>query len=147
MRFKTGSAEQTQDVAALMVRELRSGAPRPLVIGMLGDLGSGKTTFIQGFAAALGIGRRLLSPTFLIMRSYRLPHAVAGYERLFHLDAYRLRRRDETEVLGLSDILHDPKNIIFIEWAGNIKSALPQNTIWMKFDHGRHEHERCIEVK
>jgi tRNA threonylcarbamoyladenosine biosynthesis protein TsaE len=146
MRFKTESDKETRGVAALMVRELRRGAPHPFVIGLSGELGSGKTTFTQGFAVALGVKRRLLSPTFLIMRSYHLPRAVAGYDKIFHLDAYRLRHRSETDVLGLAEILRDPKNIILIEWVENINGALPKNSIAIHFEHGKKENERFIQL-
>ncbi len=146
MRLKTESDKETRGVAALMVRELKRGAPHPMVIGLSGELGSGKTTFTQGFAAALGVKRRLLSPTFLIMRSYRLPRAVAGYNKMFHLDAYRLHHRSETEVLGLADILRDPKNIVLIEWAENIKGTLPKNSIAIHFEHRKKENERIIRI-
>ncbi len=146
MRLRTQSAQETRALAALMVKELRRGAPHPLVIGLTGELGSGKTTFIQGFAAALGVRRPLPSPTFLIMRSYPLPRPVAGYQKLFHLDAYRLRRHSETKVLGLTDILRDPTNIVLIEWAKNIRSALPKNIITIHCAHGQKENERFIRI-
>lgn len=147
MKYRTDSAEKTRSIAAALAATLDGRSPHPLVIGLDGDLGSGKTTFIQGFARAIGIKRRLLSPTFLLMRSYPIPKPLARYGRLYHLDAYRFKRAEETESVALKDVLRDPRNIVIIEWAGNIKSVLPRDAIRMKFEHGRHEHERYIEVK
>lgn len=145
--IQTGSAEETRATAAVLAKTLASGDPHPFIIGLSGDLGSGKTTFIQGFARALGIKRRLLSPTFLIMRSYRLPRARAGYRTLFHLDAYRLQHGRETAALGFQKVVRDPANIVLVEWAGNIGAALPKNSIWIDFKHGRRENERFISLR
>ncbi len=159
MRLKTSSAEKTQAVAALLAKELDAKAPHPFVVGLSGELGSGKTTFIQGFARALGIKRRLLSPTFLLMRSYKLPRlrgrshsgevkarTSASYRTLFHLDAYRLRHAGETEALKFKEVLRDPRNIVLIEWAENIRGALPRGAIRMRFTHGRKTDERSITI-
>ncbi len=147
MSIQTNSAEETRKVAAVLAAELDKRAPHPLIIALDGDLGSGKTTFIQRLARALGIKRRLLSPTFLLMRSYPIPKPLAGYHKLYHLDAYRFKRAQETETIALQNVLCDSQNIILIEWAGNIKKALPKNSIWMKFEHGRRENERIISLR
>lgn len=141
---KTESAVETRALAAVFAKTLDAKAPHPLIVALEGELGSGKTTFIQGLASALGVKKRLLSPTFLLMRSYPLPRARSGYRKLYHLDAYRFRRAEETETIALQDILREPGNIVLIEWAGNIRGALPKNAVKIEFRHGRTENERMI---
>lgn len=99
----------------------------------MGDLGAGKTTFVQGLAEGLGIKERILSPTFILMREYG---------NLYHVDLYRLEEGIDEEVrnLGLTDIWGKKDNIVIIEWAEKITDLLPENTIWMNFeilDEGR----------
>lgn len=137
--FKTLSAAGTKKLAKLLAQKLNRST-----IALTGDLGAGKTTFIQGFANGLGIKRSLLSPTFLIIRSYRLK--TKNYKLLYHIDCYRLKKPAELTTLGFKGILADPKNIILIEWAEKIKKLLPKNTLWLKFSHGQKENERIIEI-
>lgn len=113
------------------------------VVALVGDLGAGKTAFTQGFAKALGITRRLPSPTFLIFRNY--PLEVIGYKFLYHVDAYRIDDAGELDVLDFDKILADPKNIVLVEWADKIKEILPKDSIWLEFSHGKKEGERHID--
>lgn len=120
-----------------------------VVLALHGDLGAGKTTFTQGFAKALGIKRRLISPTFVIMRRYNIPAGKnrgrsTQFKNLYHLDAYRLKKPDALEMLGFKKILADRTAIILIEWPENVKKLLPKNSIWLKFRHGKKENERVI---
>jgi tRNA threonylcarbamoyladenosine biosynthesis protein TsaE len=124
-------------------------------MALTGELGSGKTTFIQGFAKGLGISNRIISPTFIIMRSYRLPtshqHACAGrplaFSQFYHLDLYRLEKDIGMEVinLGVDDIWKNPDNIIVIEWAEKIKDLIPKNAVWVEFNN-LEENRRRIKI-
>ena len=114
------------------------------MVALSGELGSGKTTFTQGFAEGLGITSRILSPTFILMRFYELE----GWGRSFyHIDLYRLEAgiREEMANLGIFDIFGDPNNIVLIEWAEKAEGLLPENTVWVKFDR-INENERKITV-
>jgi tRNA threonylcarbamoyladenosine biosynthesis protein TsaE len=116
------------------------------IITLHGDLGAGKTTFTQGFARALGIKRRLISPTFVIMRRYPIP-ARRKFKNLYHIDAYRLKNPDGLETLGLAAIFSDPAAIVLIEWPENIKKLLKsrtKETIRLTFEYGKKENERRI---
>jgi tRNA threonylcarbamoyladenosine biosynthesis protein TsaE len=118
-----------------------------LVIALQGDLGAGKTTFVQGFLKGLGIKKRATSPTFIIMRRYKIPSPAAnGHSHLHHMDAYRLRTPKDVGPLGFKKILADPKNIVLIEWPENIKGALPRGTKRIVFKHGQKENERLIKL-
>ena len=114
-----------------------------LVFALQGDLGAGKTTFTQGFLSGLGIRKRSGSPTFIIFRKF-IVHS-AWYQSVYHVDAYRLKKPRELAVLGFKEMLSNPRNIVLIEWAENIKSVLPKGTIWLRFAHGKNENERILK--
>ncbi len=123
----TKNAEETKSLGRKIASELTI-SHQPLIIALTGDLGSGKTTFTQGFAEGLGIKDRVISPTFILMRKY---------QNFYHLDLYRLETEIEKEMenLGITDIWKDEKNVMIIEWAEKIKNLLPKETIWIKFEN------------
>jgi len=122
----TKSDQETKKLAGEMAQEImeRSNS-EAFVVGLEGDLGSGKTTFIQGIAQGLGIKDKITSPTFVIMKKYNF---------LYHIDCYRIESDDLLE-LGFKEIISQPGNIIMIEWAERVKDVLPENTIWIKFEY------------
>lgn len=114
--FITQSNLETQKLAGKLAKNFKSG-----VIALSGDLGAGKTTFVQGFAKGLGIKDKIISPTFVLIRQHR---------QLYHVDLYRI---DNFKELGLEELFSDKNNIVLIEWAEKIKNLLPKNTIWIHF--------------
>ena len=94
------------------------------VIGLEGELGGGKTTFIQGLAKGLGVKEKILSPTFVIMKKFN---------NFYHIDCYRTQESKELLNLGFKEIISNPENIVAVEWADKIKKIMPKNTIWIKF--------------
>lgn len=125
--FFTSSPSQTQKAGRFLAEEIlkRKSAEKATVIGLVGDLGGGKTTFLQGLAKGLRIKERVLSPTFIIMR--RL-------DNFYHVDCYRLQKPQELLSLGFKKIVADPKNIVAVEWADRVRSIMPPGTIWLEFD-------------
>lgn len=115
--IKTTSAAETQDFGAEFAKRLSPG----VVVCLYGDLGAGKTTLVQGIARGLGIKKRLISPTFILVRRYKLS---IGY--LYHIDLYRLQNVDEVKAIGIEELLADPTNILLIEWPERIESLLPK---------------------
>ncbi|GAI22799.1 unnamed protein product, partial [marine sediment metagenome] len=97
-----------------------------------GDLGGGKTTFLQGFAKGLGIKEKILSPTFIILRKFLIPKSQ--FLNFFHIDCYRISRPKEILDLGFKEIISNSKNIVTIEWAERIQKILPKETIILKFE-------------
>ena len=144
----TTSSQETQKIAMNLANQILKMKPRPrskaFLIGLEGDLGGGKTTFTQGFMRGLGIRKKVLSPTFLIMKRFAIPNSE--FSNCYHLDCYRLKKPKEILDLGFKEIIQDPKNIVIIEWAEKIKGLLPLNTVWINFDF-INEAKRKITIK
>lgn len=134
MEKVTESSEETKEFAREFVKNLT----RPAILALYGNLGSGKTTFIQGLARGLGIEKRILSPTFVFIRSYDInDKRFATRDKpshFHHVDLYRLDSEKDVEAVGLSEILNDKNSIVAIEWPEKIESLLPQSTIKIKLD-------------
>jgi tRNA threonylcarbamoyladenosine biosynthesis protein TsaE len=101
------------------------------IIALIGDLGSGKTTFTQGFAQALGLHDKISSPTFTLIKQHQLPNLD---RTLYHLDLYRLEKVNLGE-LGLLDLFQQKDDIVLIEWAEKLGTQLPKNAIIINFKH------------
>lgn len=123
-------------------KQARGGRRQAAIFALTGELGSGKTTFTQGFFGGLGVKKRVSSPTFVLIRSYSL--RLTTYNLAYHIDCYRLRKPKELLDLGFQEILVDPRNIVVIEWAGKVRRYLPKSAVWVKFEHGKRENERSI---
>ena len=124
---------------------------RATVLALRGDLGAGKTTFVQGFMKALGVKHRITSPTFVIFRKYPLKSHVSNVARqmfnnAYHFDLYRIHKPKELLDLGFQKILKDPHAIVLIEWPERVKKILPKNIILLNFKHGKNEKERIINI-
>lgn len=102
----------------------------PLVVGIVGELGAGKTTFVQGFARALGVKEKIVSPSFVVMRAFRLG-GRKKFRHLIHIDCWRLKNSKEIKELGFSKLAEDRGAVILIEWADRIKNILPFHTVWI----------------
>lgn len=121
-------------LGGLTARRLDSKTAK--ILALTGDLGSGKTTFTQGFAKGLGIKQGIISPTFILLRIYKIPDTGYQIRNLYHLDLYRLEKNIEEEVrnLGIEEIWQNSKNIVLIEWAEKIKDMIPKEAKWIKFE-------------
>lgn len=149
--LRTKSDRETQAAAALLARECLRGSGRTaLVLGLIGDLGGGKTTFTAGFAKGLGVKKRITSPTFVLMKKFlisnrRLP--IAGRKFFIHIDAYRLKSARELAALGWKELVWNPENIIVVEWADKIKRLLPKGALILKFKYLRENTREIIIFK
>lgn len=119
----TQSAEETIAIGQRYAHRLQAGDCLVLV----GDLGAGKTTFIQGLAAGLGVTASVNSPTYLIVQEYD------GQVPLFHVDAYRLHGTGELEDIGFDEYLN-AGGIVAVEWGDRVPEALPKNSRWIVFE-------------
>ncbi len=130
----------------LIQRRSKNGSNQAaLVVTLQGDLGTGKTTFVQGFLRGLGLKKRAQSPTFIIMRRHALKRSK--FKNVFHVDAYRLKSARHLAALGFREILSDPQNIVLIEWPERAKGILPASAVRVAFRHGKTEHLRTIIIK
>ncbi|NPV55653.1 MAG: tRNA (adenosine(37)-N6)-threonylcarbamoyltransferase complex ATPase subunit type 1 TsaE [Anaerolineae bacterium] len=121
LEFFSRSPEQTRRLGARMGALLKPGD----TLCLQGDLGSGKTTLVQGLAQGWGSLDAVTSPTFVLVNVYR---RVSG-ESLFHLDAYRLEDAREAEDLDIDWMLAE--GALVVEWAGRIQAALPDDGLWV----------------
>ena len=146
----TTRAVKTKRLAyALAKKILKNRHQKPaIIIALSGNLGSGKTTFVQGFAKELGIKEIPKSPTFILMQIFPIPPKSYKLKAksLIHIDAYRLEKPKELIHLGLKEILRDPHNIVIIEWAEKVKALLPKDAIWISFRHAGKD-KRHIAIK
>jgi tRNA threonylcarbamoyladenosine biosynthesis protein TsaE len=108
-----------------------SGEPKAVVLGLQGNLGGGKTTFLQGFAKGLGIKEKILSPTFVVLKYFKI--TKSKFKKFYHIDCYRLKNENDILELGFEGIISNPENIVAIEWPEKIKKVLPKDTIYIKF--------------
>ncbi len=111
------------DEAKQLLAELTPQTDRATLVTLSGELGAGKTTLVQQLAAHLGVREPVTSPTFVLAKVYTLPEGP--YERLVHIDAYRLSSGNELTPLGFSKLMEDPKNLIVLEWPEQVKDTLP----------------------
>jgi len=119
--FISRSTEQTRRLGMRLGALLRSGD----VICLAGELGSGKTTLVQGIASGWGSLDQVTSPTFVLVNVYR----GADGQRLYHLDAYRLKDANEAEDLDMDLMLEG--GLLVVEWAERIREALPPEHLWV----------------
>jgi len=116
-----GSAQETRDLGKKFAGSLKPGD----VIALFGQLGSGKTTFIQGLSKGLGIDNFVTSPSFVIINEYPLNNR-GQKTSFFHIDLYRMDSAGEIEDLGITDLFND-RSIVAIEWAEKAGMLLPEN--------------------
>ena len=128
------SAEATRALAAEMARCANPGA----VVALSGDLGAGKTCFIQGLAAGLGVEGPVTSPTFIMIAEH------AGRLPLYHVDLYRTESLEEIRRLGLEELLDGP-GVTAIEWAEKAELLLPLRAVHVHIE-GAGDEPRTIEI-
>ena len=136
MDFFSRSPEQTRRIGMRVGGALQTGD----VICLQGELGAGKTTFVQGLARGWGSLDPVSSPTFILVNVYRR----ADQSQLFHMDAYRLDSIPEAEELDLDSMLAD--GALVIEWPEQVAGLIPTERLWIKLEHVDDE-EREMKFK
>jgi tRNA threonylcarbamoyladenosine biosynthesis protein TsaE len=125
---------------------------KALILALTGDLGGGKTTFLKGFAKGLGIKEKILSPTFILMKKFKICANSCSnsckFVNFYHIDCYRIENPKEILDLGFKEIVNNPKNIVAIEWANKIKKIIPKRAIQINFElKSKKERKICIFKK
>ena len=136
--------EGMNEEAARFARGLTSRTDGATLVTLSGDLGAGKTAFVKGVAKALGVTEHVTSPTFVIMKIY--PLEDQKFDRLVHIDAYRLKGEHHLKVLGWEELIAHPKSLIFMEWPEQAADAIPKSALAIHFRYSG-EDEREIEYK
>jgi len=148
----TQSFKETQKLGQELAEKLIPGQ----IICLSGDLGSGKTTFVQGILKELGIERPYTSPTFVIMKEYKKKNTKRKkqstnksqktnlqVQNIYHVDAYRIKEKDILN-LGWEEIINQPDNLIVVEWAERIKKIIPANAQWINFSWEGKEKRKIV---
>jgi tRNA threonylcarbamoyladenosine biosynthesis protein TsaE len=132
----TTSVDATRDLGSAVAGLARPGD----VVVLAGDLGAGKTAFVQGFGRALGVTERITSPTFTLV------HVYEGRLPIHHLDVYRLEQMHEALDLGLAEMLDDG-GVVLIEWGDEILSVLPSDLLEVRLTLGVADDDRTIVLR
>ena len=136
MRARTKSVDDTRALAAEVAALARPGD----LILLAGDLGTGKTAFVQGFARGLGVVEPVTSPAFVLVRSYE------GRIPMVHLDVYRLDYLQELVDLGIAEML-DGEVVTLIEWGDVVAPALPADFLEVRLELGETDDDRLLQIR
>ena len=128
MKVITKSEKETYNFAKKYAAKLKGGE----VLGLMGDLGAGKTAFTKGLAAGLGIKNTITSPTFVLMKNYHIK-GNDNIRHLAHIDAYRLNGGEQLADIGAEDYFGEPDCVTVIEWADRVRDIWPKNLIKIEF--------------
>ena len=127
---EVGDLEAVAETVCTKVSE--QPADTAVVLALHGELGAGKTTFMQVLARQLGVTEVVTSPTFVVMKQYEATREVKA---LVHIDAYRIEDEDEMRPLGFTELLKARGTLICIEWAERIQNLLPKDALHLTFKH------------
>ncbi len=136
VRARTSSVEETRQLGAALAPLARPGD----VIVLAGDLGAGKTAFVQGFGRGLGVAERITSPTFTLV------HVYEGALPVHHLDVYRLDQLGEALDLGLAEML-DEGGVVLVEWGDAILPVLPHDLLEVQLTFGAGDDDRDLTLR
>lgn len=133
----TKSIEETQKFAQEFAGKLKPGN----IIALYGELGAGKTIFVQGLAKGLGFRGKVFSPTFIFMRPYKISDQTSDIRDqgskikiLYHIDLYRLEGIMDLKNIGVEEFISEKDAVSAIEWAEKIEHLLPKNVIKIKIE-------------
>lgn len=153
MNFVSYNEQQTIKIAKEFAKSLKGGE----IICLIGELGTGKTTFTKGLAKGLGVKKSIRSPSFVLIKSYLIPQLSQKLNtkdqrlkikyQIFHIDLYRIKKLQELINLGVLEYFNQPNIITIIEWADKIKKILPKKRTEIKIKFGKKEGERKIIIQ
>lgn len=133
-QYQTFSEKETKNLAEKLAKKTSHG-----VVALTGEMGAGKTIFVQGFAKGLGIKEKIISPTFVLIRQHKIPGTK---KTLYHIDLYRLKKAEDLQDLGLEEIISNPNNLVLVEWAEKLDKLLLKDAV--KINIGKEGGQRRI---
>ncbi len=135
-KYSSYNSKVTEKIGKKIAATLKGGE----TLALIGDLGSGKTTFVKGLARGLGVKNKITSPTFVLFKPYQTKHKKIKW--LIHADCYRVQGQEMLKI-GLAEYLHQPDTVVIVEWAEKLR-IFPPRTIKIYFNHGKSDKERII---
>ena len=131
MEHILNNLDETKEFATQFISALTRNNATATVVGLSGDLGSGKTAFVKIAAQVLGVTEEVLSPTFVLAKFY--PLSGKEWDELIHIDAYRIEDENELHVLRFEEMLNNPKKLLFIEWPEQLGKHYPLFASTLRF--------------
>ncbi|MDX1535246.1 MAG: tRNA (adenosine(37)-N6)-threonylcarbamoyltransferase complex ATPase subunit type 1 TsaE [Candidatus Spechtbacterales bacterium] len=145
--FFSKSPEDTKEIAKKIIEKIPN-TKKAKILALTGDLGAGKTNFTQGVGEFLGVKRTITSPTFVLMKKYKVDQEDQKYSNFFHLDCYRIHSKEELLDLGWSEMITKHENLILLEWGERVKDILPEDTVWVIIDtKGKNKRKITVILK
>lgn len=141
--LRTAGPDDTRALASAVARHCRRGD----VISLTGELGAGKTAFVQGAAAALGVRQRVTSPTFMLVRPYQAARTPDRQPlTVVHVDVYRLDGLQDVVELG-EDVIMGSDQVTFVEWGDAVDALLPSDRLEVELLLGQGDDEREVHLR
>lgn len=141
--FISKSQDETIEIGKTYASELSPGS----VLGLKGNLGTGKTQFVKGITSYFRISEIVNSPTFLIVNEYLANENLFKGLKIFHFDLYRINNPEELAIIGFDEYIKDKNSISLIEWSDIAEKYLKRHIKTVTFRYGENENERIIETE
>lgn len=125
--------EALESEAGAFVSDLTLKRAEATLVTLSGELGAGKTTFVQVLGRSLGVKEPITSPTFVLAKHYELPEE-GTFSRLVHIDAYRLKDGTELKALNFAETMNNPQTLILLEWPEMVADALPKADVAIRLE-------------
>ncbi len=138
MKDKVLTFKEIDDIAVKIAENLKNGG----VLGLIGDLGTGKTTFTKMMCRELGIDGNIKSPTFTYVIEY-----LSGTMNIYHFDVYRITDPEEVYEIGFEDYIGEENSVVIVEWADNIIEEMPKETVYVEIGHNDEESRKVSIYK
>ncbi|MFA5926983.1 MAG: tRNA (adenosine(37)-N6)-threonylcarbamoyltransferase complex ATPase subunit type 1 TsaE [Patescibacteria group bacterium] len=131
MEYISHNEKETYALADKIAKASHAGD----IFALSGDLGSGKTTFVKAFAKSMNVGQPITSPTFVLIKTYKIAEERIEANVLVHVDAYRLQGESDVEAIGLHEFMQRKDTIVLIEWPERVEGSLPDKTKHISFEY------------
>lgn len=138
MKKRILNFKEMDRLASKVAESLENGG----VLGLIGNLGTGKTTFTKRICKYFGITENVKSPTFTYVIEY-----TSGIRPVYHFDVYRIMNPGEIYEIGFEDYIGEESSIIIVEWADNIIDEMPENTVYVEIEHNGEDTRRISIYK